>query len=184
MRPRCGDVTQTPFFCAVRSRLTATGPHRGARPRLASPVPGHRRVNATAPQPCGSSGSTSSAPCSAPAHGSPPSSGRNTTAGLFAGFLGLLLQQVGKPPTVILNNASVHTAKVIAPLVEQLKKKACPCTSCPLQPRAQPHRDPLAQSQVPVDDVQDPRLQNTGRRPRRHLCQIRPSLPVDFLRFT
>ena len=48
----------------------------------------------------------------------------NTTAELFAGFLGLLLKQVGKPLTIILDNASVHTAKVIAPLMEQLKKRA------------------------------------------------------------
>lgn len=47
----------------------------------------------------------------------------NTTAELFAGFLGMLLQHVGKPVTVILDNASVHTARAIAPLIEQLKKK-------------------------------------------------------------
>lgn len=48
----------------------------------------------------------------------------NTTAELFAGFLGLLVQQVNnKPLTVILDNASVHTAKAIGPLIEQLKKK-------------------------------------------------------------
>ena len=46
----------------------------------------------------------------------------NTTAALFAGFLGLLLKQVGKPLTIILDNASVHTAKAIKPLMEQLKK--------------------------------------------------------------
>ena len=47
----------------------------------------------------------------------------NTTAELFAGFLGLLVEQVGKPLTIILDNASVHTAKAIEPLLEQLKKK-------------------------------------------------------------
>ncbi len=47
----------------------------------------------------------------------------NTTAELFAGFLGLLVEQVGKPLTIILDNASVHTAKAIEPLMEQLKKK-------------------------------------------------------------
>jgi hypothetical protein len=30
---------------------------------------------------------------------------------------------VGKPLTIILDNTSVHTAKAIAPLIEQLKKK-------------------------------------------------------------
>ena len=49
---------------------------------------------------------------------------KNTTAELFAGFLGLLVEQVNnKPLTVILDNASVHTAKAIGPLIEQLKKK-------------------------------------------------------------
>jgi hypothetical protein len=47
----------------------------------------------------------------------------NTTAELFAGFLGLLVEQVGKPLTIILDNASVHTTKAIEPLMEQLKKK-------------------------------------------------------------
>lgn len=47
----------------------------------------------------------------------------NTTAELFAGFLGLLLKHVGKPLTVILDNASVHTARAIEPMMEQLKKK-------------------------------------------------------------
>ena len=48
----------------------------------------------------------------------------NTTSALFAGFLGLLLNHVGKPLTIILDNASVHTAKAIASLIEQLKKRA------------------------------------------------------------
>ena len=47
----------------------------------------------------------------------------NTTAELFAGFLGLLLKHVGKPLTVIMDNASVHTAKAIRPMLEQLKHK-------------------------------------------------------------
>ena len=47
----------------------------------------------------------------------------NTTAALFTGFLGLLVEQVGKPLTVILDNASVHTAKTIRPMLEQLKQK-------------------------------------------------------------
>ncbi len=47
----------------------------------------------------------------------------NTTAELFAGFLGLLLKHVGKPLTVIMDNASVHTAKAIRPMLEQLKQK-------------------------------------------------------------
>ncbi|MFT5934161.1 MAG: transposase [Hydrogenophaga sp.] len=47
----------------------------------------------------------------------------NTTAELFAGFLGLLLKHVGKPLIVIVDNASVHTAKAIKPMLEQLKQK-------------------------------------------------------------
>lgn len=43
------------------------------------------------------------------------------TALLFAGFLGLLMQQVSKPLVVILDNASVHTAKAIEPLLALLK---------------------------------------------------------------
>lgn len=46
-----------------------------------------------------------------------------TTALLFAGFLGLLAQHVGKPLTVILDNASIHKAKAIEPLLEVLKQK-------------------------------------------------------------
>jgi transposase len=46
-----------------------------------------------------------------------------TTAPLFAGFLGLLTEQVGKPLTVILDNASVHTAKAIQPLLKVLAHK-------------------------------------------------------------
>jgi transposase len=48
---------------------------------------------------------------------------QNTTAELFAGFLGLLLEHVGKPLTVVLDNASVHTAKAVKPMMDLLKKK-------------------------------------------------------------
>jgi hypothetical protein len=46
-----------------------------------------------------------------------------TTAPLFAGFLGLLTDYVGKPLTVILDNASVHKAKAIQPLLKVLAQK-------------------------------------------------------------
>ena len=46
-----------------------------------------------------------------------------TTALLFAGFLGLLATHVGKPLTVILDNASVHKAKAIQPLLKVLEQK-------------------------------------------------------------
>jgi hypothetical protein len=40
-----------------------------------------------------------------------------TTAAAFAGFLGLLLKHVGGPLTVILDNASIHKAKAIQPVL-------------------------------------------------------------------
>ena len=47
----------------------------------------------------------------------------NTTADVFIGFLGWLRQQVDKPLTVILDNASIHKAKSIQPLLTLLKKQ-------------------------------------------------------------
>ncbi|MEI6710620.1 MAG: IS630 family transposase [Actinomycetota bacterium] len=46
-----------------------------------------------------------------------------TTALIFAGFLGLLMEHVGKPLTIILDNASVHKAKEIEFLLEELAQK-------------------------------------------------------------
>ena len=43
-------------------------------------------------------------------------------AGLFVGFLGLLKARVAKPLVVILDNASIHKAKVTRPIIEHLKK--------------------------------------------------------------
>lgn len=45
------------------------------------------------------------------------------TAMLFVGFLGLLMAHVGKPLVVILDNASVHKAKEIEPLLKVLEGK-------------------------------------------------------------
>ena len=45
------------------------------------------------------------------------------TALLFVGFLGLLVEHVGKPLVVILDNASVHKAKEIEPLMKVLQGK-------------------------------------------------------------
>lgn len=47
----------------------------------------------------------------------------NTTADVFIGFVGWLRQQVDKPLTVILDNASIHKAKSIAPLTKWLAKQ-------------------------------------------------------------
>lgn len=41
---------------------------------------------------------------------------------VFVGFLSLLREHVGKPVTVVLDNASVHKAKAIQPCIELLKK--------------------------------------------------------------
>ena len=46
---------------------------------------------------------------------------QTTTADLFAGFLGLLKEHVAKPLTVILDNASIHKAKAIRPVLKLLK---------------------------------------------------------------
>jgi transposase len=46
-----------------------------------------------------------------------------TTAAAFAGFLGLLLQHVGGPLAVILDNASIHKAKAIQPILAHLKQQ-------------------------------------------------------------
>jgi transposase len=45
------------------------------------------------------------------------------TAMLFAGFLGMLVEHVGKPLTVILDNASVHTAKALQPYLKLLRNQ-------------------------------------------------------------
>ena len=50
--------------------------------------------------------------------------GDATKAHAFAGFLAMLAEKVqGKPITVVLDNASIHKAKEIKPLVELLKTK-------------------------------------------------------------
>jgi len=48
---------------------------------------------------------------------------QTTTAETFGGFIGLLKEHVGKPLTVILDNASIHKAKSIRPAIEFLKKQ-------------------------------------------------------------
>jgi transposase len=45
------------------------------------------------------------------------------TSMLFVGFLGLLVEHVGKPLTVILDNASVHTARALRPYLRLLQTK-------------------------------------------------------------
>ncbi|WP_404935717.1 transposase [Paraburkholderia fungorum] len=42
---------------------------------------------------------------------------------LFVGFLGLLVEHVGKPLTVILDNASVRTARALRPYLGLLQTK-------------------------------------------------------------
>jgi transposase len=47
----------------------------------------------------------------------------STTAGIFAGFLGLLTEHVKKPFTIILDNASVHTSKEVLPVRKLLEDR-------------------------------------------------------------
>ena len=53
------------------------------------------------------------------------------TSELFVGFLGLLNEHVAKPLTVILDNASIYTAKSLRPFVQLLPSKASASTLCP-----------------------------------------------------
>jgi transposase len=46
---------------------------------------------------------------------------QTTTSDAFAGFLGLLKEHVAKPLTVILDNASIHKAKAIRPILKLLE---------------------------------------------------------------
>ena len=48
---------------------------------------------------------------------------KTTNSLLFTGFLGLLMNYVGKPLTVILDNASFHKAKAVQPLLKVLAQK-------------------------------------------------------------
>ena len=48
---------------------------------------------------------------------------QTTTAQAFIGFVGLLKDQVQKPLTIILDNASIHKAKANALIIELLKKQ-------------------------------------------------------------
>jgi transposase len=48
---------------------------------------------------------------------------QTTNSLIFTGFLGLLLNYVGKPLTVILDNASFHKGKAVQPLLKVLAQK-------------------------------------------------------------
>jgi transposase len=48
---------------------------------------------------------------------------QTTNSLLFTGFLGLLMNYVGKPLTVILDNASFHKAKAVQPMLKVLAQK-------------------------------------------------------------
>lgn len=47
----------------------------------------------------------------------------NFTAELFTAFLALLREHVGKPLTVILDNARIHTARAITPYLDLLRER-------------------------------------------------------------
>jgi transposase len=46
---------------------------------------------------------------------------KTTTAEIFTGFVGLLKEYVGKKITIIIDNASIHKAKVMQPLMKILE---------------------------------------------------------------
>ena len=48
---------------------------------------------------------------------------QTTNSLIFTGFLGLLMNYVGKPLTVILDNASFHKAKAVQPMLKVLAQK-------------------------------------------------------------
>lgn len=48
---------------------------------------------------------------------------QSTTSDAFGGFLGLLKNYVGGPLTVILDNASIHKAKALQPIIKYLATK-------------------------------------------------------------
>lgn len=48
---------------------------------------------------------------------------QTTTADVFGGFLGLLTQHVGKPIKLIIDNASIHRAKALKPVIKYLETK-------------------------------------------------------------
>jgi transposase len=48
---------------------------------------------------------------------------QNMNSDLFVGFLDLIAEKYDKPVVIILDNASVHTAKKIAPYLEAIEKK-------------------------------------------------------------
>lgn len=48
---------------------------------------------------------------------------QSTTSEAFSGFLGLLKEHVGKPLTVILDNASIHKAKAEQPIIKYLESQ-------------------------------------------------------------
>lgn len=48
---------------------------------------------------------------------------QHMTGLLFVGFLGLLMEHVGKPVVVILDNASIHKTREVEPLLRVLQEK-------------------------------------------------------------
>lgn len=57
---------------------------------------------------------------------------QSTTAEIFMGFVGLLKEHVGKKIAIVIDNASIHKAKAMKPIVELLEKKGV--TFCFLSP--------------------------------------------------
>ena len=102
---------------------------------------------------------------------------------LFVGFLGLLKQRIAKPLVVILDNASIHKAKVTRPIIEHLKKQAVHLYFLPpYSPETQSHRMCVAQDEAHVDGSQTPNRGNAGSRHLSHPRQLRVEVQIRFLR--
>ena len=83
------------------------------------------------------------------------------TSMLFVGFLGLLLEHVGKPLTVILDNASgPHGPRTAALSPAATNERLDVVLSATVQPGAQSHRKALAQDEIRVAGLQGPRHPN------------------------
>ena len=89
-----------------------------------------------------------------------------TTGAAFSGFLSLLQEHVGRPMTVILDNAPIHKAKAEQKSIEYLEGNGMKVCFLPsYSSRAQPNRKTLAQNEVHMDDPQMPRCQSAGGSP-------------------
>ena len=72
----------------------------------------------------------------------------------FFGFLMALIARVKKPMVVILDNASIHTAKALEPYWELLKDKGMRFYFLPAYSPEDPDRNPVEEDEVRMAAVQ------------------------------